>query len=101
MQEDNIYPTSYYNAMKQPQEAKKANEEEEKRQSQNMMPAIEESVKVLRSNIEKYSTISSIPDEVLSDPTDFMNTIVANKQTVANLRPILEKLEDIVKTYKR
>jgi len=105
MQEDNIYPTSYYNAMKQPQEAKKANEEEEKRQATADLPIVEKAVERLKKHRDIFDRMPSIPNEVLDlsdkESTALKVQLAINKGMYALLVPIVEEMEDIVKTYKR
>jgi hypothetical protein len=99
--EDNVYRgSSAYNGLNVPEELK-AERQREKSDAELMMPVIEEAAEYLRSSVAQYKTIDCIPHEVLSDPTLFMNAVAANKQTVANLEPILGRLEELIKQYKR
>lgn len=100
MEPDNVYKSSSYTPMNQPKEQKKALEEE-KKASENAMPVLIEAYEMLKGNVAKYEQVYSVPDTVLGSPTDFMNHIAANKQTIANLSPIVEELEKIIAKYKR
>lgn len=100
MQEDNVYKGSVYTGLNEPEETKNARKAEESAAIATSA-GLEKAVDSLTKRIAFYDTLSSIPDEVISDEQAFRETVAVNKQTVANLNPILQELEDLLKTYKR
>lgn len=104
MQEDNIYKGTFYNGLNEPADRKVARKREDDA-NKATVPVIEEAVQTLKTNIEAYSRLPAIPDDILNledkEALAFRNQVAINKQTVANLIPIAEKLEDIIAQFKR
>ena len=103
MQEDNVYKSTFF-TIGESDEIKKAREEEQNT-TEASIPVIEEALEKLKAHIEAYNKLPSIPDDILniedSKAVALRNQVAINKQTVANLLPIAQELEEAITQYKR
>jgi hypothetical protein len=77
------YDSSYYQVT-EPQDQQEQRREAEAKAKANRN-TIQDMIARLNDRIKFYDSLESIPDETIGDETIFRITVMANKQTVANL----------------
>lgn len=102
--EENMYKGSSFYSLRE-SDAQSQARKRDQAEAEKYMPQIEQALDILRTNIGAYNTLPAIPDEILElsdkEAVAFRNQVAVNKQTVANLIPILNELEGIFRQYKR
>lgn len=98
--EENLYPRSsqFYS----PNEPKEQKEERDKEKEAVLAsePIIKAVIERLQGRIEFYSSVDSVPKELIGSPTDFMHQIAINKGMKAELLAEKEGLENMLTDYK-
>lgn len=99
--DDDLYPNdgSYF-LPREPKEQKIARRKEQA-QTLESISVLEDLVKSLDAKIDFYENITSIPDEVRLNPSEFL--IMHNTHTLMakNLRAEKENIEELISIHKR
>lgn len=87
--EDNLYTNDgRYFTLTEPADQRKEGADEEG-QTHAILPLLRELLERFDSRITFYDSVSSVPEDVMTSPDEFMHTVAANKLAKNNL--ILER----------
>lgn len=64
-------------------------------------PLLKEICEHLAERVSFYQSVRSIPDDVLTNPEEFMHVVAANKLTAENLEKEKEKIEILMSEYSK
>lgn len=98
-QEDNLYPTSTEYFVPQAPKDQDEDAREQKAEVESSKAVLQDIVNYLTDRVAFYSSVDSIPEELHTDPVQFMHAVAANKLTKQNLAKELDEIRRIIRDH--
>lgn len=97
--EDNLYPTSTEYFVPQAPADQDEGAREQKAEVESSKAVLQDIVDHLQSRVDFYTSVDSIPEELHTDPTQFMHAVAANKLARDNLATELDAIRRIIRDH--